>query len=483
MSHIILVGGITDEIHGRALGPYRLRTALEYQGHTCDIIDYSSILDIDNLLIIISKLINKETVGIGFSNSWIDTDKNKWLTNTFFYKLKVKYPSLKIILGGTKDLANDIIIQYVDWYITGFSDLSLPLLLDKLSGKQVSLKYFKKDNYNFIDSDIHYPVKNVNQIETVFKLADDFKNYQPITFEVSRGCIFKCSFCTHPFLGKKDFDYIRTPESIASELKRNYELFGTYRYIISDDTFNDSIEKLERFRKGIDLANLEKIELVSYIRGEMLVTKPEMIPILKDIGLKGAHFGIESLNNDARKSIGKGMEISRVLDKIREANSLLNLHSHASFILGLYNDGIDDFYKFNDFLVENKDNLFRSWRFNSLGLRKNPQSGISDIEKNPGKYQYTIKETNSQWLDWVNNKGVSKQECIIVENELNKIALLESKVAGFYLSSAWYHNVSDKDINTKTLAELNFKQLGKVSLKTRSDAVIQHLFLKNQLHK
>lgn len=478
MAHIILVGGINNDYSGRALGPYRLRTALEKSGHTCDIIDYSSILPEDILLLLISELIKSNTVAIGFSNSWIDIDShtNIWCNSHFFNRLKNQFPNIKIILGGTKDFINDIIIKYTDWYVTGFADISLPLILDKISNKSVNLIYFKKNHYNYINSDENYVVQDVNQIETVFKLDDGFKSYQPLPFETSRGCIFKCAFCTYPFLGKKNFDYIRTPESMASEFRRNWELFGTFRYTISDDTFNDGIEKLNRVRKAIDIANLEKLEFVSFLRGEMLVTKPEMIPILKDIGLKGAHFGIESFNKSARKSIGKGMDVNRVLDAIHKANAVMDLRSHASFIFGLYDDTYDDFYKWSDFLIANKNDLFASWTFNALGIRKNKLIDSSDIEKNPEKYQYKVSPTNSIWLNWVNNKGVTKQRCEYIKSRLNQIAFEHSRPSGWSLSCAWYNNISIEDINNKSLLELNLSGIGNIKLKERVNEIFQKYF-------
>ena len=86
----------------------------------------------------------------------------------------------------------------------------------------------------------------MDELETEYELEDNFKDFQPLPLEVSRGCIFKCAFCSHPFLGKKSYDYIRSPESLAKEIKRNYELFKTTRYspyliknnkIVNEDDF------------------------------------------------------------------------------------------------------------------------------------------------------------------------------------------------------------------------------------------------------
>lgn len=464
MYNVIIVGGISFDVVGRVLGPFRLRTALEDAGYPTKVVDYASALTEDQMLLLLEKLITDKTIVLGISSAWFDnvdfSDANIWVNNSFFKKFRSKYPSISIVIGGTKLMAHSLLYHNADWFLTGFSDISFVQLLHHLSKKQVNLKYMKDSTgIKIIESDTHYKVENMDLLETVFKKEDNFLSHQPLPIEIARGCIFKCSFCTHPFLGKKSYDYIRTAENLAVEFKRNYELFGTTRYFFADDTFNDSIEKIDRVKRAIDIAKLPSFEFVGYIKPELLVTIPEMIPMLKDIGLRGAHFGIESLNHRARKLVGKGMEVQKIFDVTEKLRSSNNVKIHASLILGLPGDTVSDFNNWQSFMTENQDKLFSSWKYHSLGIM---QSGYSLIEKNPLSYGYTVKPmSNSVFFAWQNDTGLTSAECYLLAKYLNTRSNKIAKVAGWTLGSAWFFDISNNDIDNKTFNSLNLSHIAR----------------------
>ena len=70
--------------------------------------------------------------------------------------------------------------------------------------------------------------------------------------EWSRGCIFKCAFCTYPILGVRD-DHSRDENDLYEEMIENYERWGTKYYALADETVNDYHEKLERYAKVIKI--------------------------------------------------------------------------------------------------------------------------------------------------------------------------------------------------------------------------------------
>ena len=485
MFNAIIVGGISYDKLGRPLGPFRLRTAAENSGYTLKVVDYAWAFDEDKMLELLQNLITKETKVLGISAAWFDkhhdNSANAWATQSFFDKFKKINPQITIVTGGTKTNSQPLLFNNSNWFITGFSDIAFIRLLDFLSGKDVNLKYWKNSNVKIVQADAHYPVSNMDALETVYKLEDNFLEHQPMPLEVSRGCIFKCAFCTHPFLGKKSYDYIRSAESLANELLRNYQLFGTYRYTISDDTFNDSYEKIDIVNKAIEISKLPKFEFVGYIRPELLITKPEMLPKLISLGLKGAHLGIESMNNQSRKVIGKGMDINKVLDvveKLREGNVRL----HASFIAGLPYDKEEDIIMSNDLLIENRHRYFHSWTFNGLGLAKS-ESGeaYSLFEKDPAAYGIeTFEIPNSPWLGWKNNLGITHKRANEIAKECNNKSFQYMQFAGWSLAQAWFHNLTEDQIKNQThktvnidsivkrngieRANLNFSQIVKSSL-------------------
>lgn len=464
-THAIILGGILRDLTGRPLGPYRLRTSLAKHGFRAEVIDYSWACKENQLLAILESFVTQETLILGISTTWFsstkdkdDADFNRWFTPSFFDKVRRTWPWLKIVIGGTRGAlvhGSEVLKEKAEWWLHGFADIGLVELLKYLSGQPNNLKFTKDiyDSTNVVDCNRNHLVVNMDDLETVYEAGDYFKSYQPISLEVSRGCIFTCSFCTHPFLGKKSYEYIRTPESLASELARNYELFGTTRYIITDDTFNDSTEKLERVLRAIDISKIPNFEFVSYIRAELLATKPEMIPLLKQLNIRGGFIGLESMNKEARTAVGKGMDVNRVLDALNNLKTNSNAMLHASMIVGLPGDTIEDAYSWLE--TFKRDQLFNDWGFQSLGLTFDEFGrGESIFSREPGKYGFTIigksgepgKPGPRSYL-WKSKTNLTDDQASKAAGELNDMSRELVGAGGFGVADYWYHNATEDQIN------------------------------------
>lgn len=450
----ILFFGQSLEMAGRGIGGYRLRTAAKKAGYNILIIDFVGDINSDQIQQIIASNYSENLKFIGFSTSWIDISNEKsfsWLNEDFFVSVKNKFPSLKIITGGHDELNRKLLLKYSNYHFHGFSDNTFVEFLKMINGRDDYKLQMTKNNLLFkgqyIDSNNSDPVIDPNTIETVFEKDDGFERFQPIPIEISRGCIFRCGFCRHPFQGKKEYDsYQRSSENIAKELSRNYELFGTTRYTIMDDTFNDSIEKIDRLRKAIDIANLPKFEFVAYIRPELLVTKPEMITMLGDLGLRGAFFGIESFNKVARKAIGKGTDIERILDAAHKMASYNNnqMLIHASLIVGLPSESREEILKTQEFL-NSLDSPFRSWYWQALGIRNDgisPKDSQSIFDKKFEDYGYEIPLNSRIWK----NEYFDFYSAHDFTNKLNKETSEKQRYAGWRVAGAWQVNMPEDEI-------------------------------------
>lgn len=463
--HAIILGGIFKDSVGRPLGPYRLRTSAAEHGFAVGVIDYAWFLDKNQLLEILAQLITKETLVLGLSTVWFDSPRfkqlgqgNEWFSAEFFDEFKQRWPHIEIVIGGTKpslQLGSEQMAKYAKWWLIGFSDIGFVELLKHLRDR-TNFIYTPNTlggiNIKTTDCNIFYKVENMDDLETVFVKEDGFLSHQPISLEVSRGCIFKCSFCSHPFLGKKSSEYIRSAESIARELKRNYELFGTSRYTITDDTFNDSMEKLDRVERAIELSGIPNFEFTSYIRAELIATKPEMIESLKRLNCRGAQIGIESLGKEARQAIGKGMDSERVMEALAKFKATTGAKLTTGMIVGLPGDTLDDCKSYSATLE--KEKVFDDWIFSPLGLYYDKDmQGLSIFDKEPEKYGYTItsrghENQGSYTSGWINKLGITEKDAVATARELNDHIRTVSRPGGFHVSSFWYHGFSNEDINT-----------------------------------
>jgi len=473
---VIYIGG--NIYGGRVIAGFRLRTELQKHGYQMLVIESAAVMSTTEFKSLLDNVITEKTIVIGFSMMWLGGfgDKgHEWCTDEFFQQLKTEYPNIKLVGGGpTKKCMvrkSEIIYENCDWIFSGFSDDSFPRFLNYLNKKSNhGFKYFIEEGKRVISGNKLFPLKTPDDIATVFEPEDNFLPYQPIPLEVSRGCIFKCTFCHHPFQAITDPDkYIRTPKNLAEELKRNYDMFGTYRYFIMDDTFNDSMEKLDRLHCAIDIAKLPNFEFVSYIKPELLVTKPQMIPKLIQMGLASGIVGMESLKKETRKSIGKGMDAYKILDVIANMRSNSKVTFYSGFIVGLPYESLDEVQKTQEFLIENRDTLFSAWQWLGLGITKN---GISELDKNPEKHGYTVLGENvNNFINWKNDY-TNNIEAHEYANQLctdgNKYCL----TSGYDLPHAWHLNIPTEEIAKTTSYQFEYYSKGVASMRKMAKATL-----------
>ena len=481
----IFIGGNRHLVGGRILAGYRLRTEGRKYGYETLVVDTGPSMTSYELISLLEKVITKKTILLGFSTAWLDGYKPwsnvEWISDDFFNQLKNKFPHAKLVSGGPGGPWVDgstTIYKNSDWSLVGFSDIAYTKLLDLLSGKKDhGLKYFVDTNNGkkVVQSDSNHVIINPNDIETVLEPDDKFLSHQPIPLEVSRGCIFRCSFCTHPFQGAKDFDsYQRTPESLANELKRNFEYFGTTRYNLMDDTFNDSMEKLDRLHRAIDLAKIPDFKFTSYIKPELLVTKPGMIDKMKALGIEGGFVGLESMNPIARKSIKKGMQFDKVADAIKLFKQRTNVKLMGSYITGLPGDTIDSQHATQAYMIKNQDDFCATWTFQSLIMYiDNYGNSTSEMARDPTKFGYEVFKkipriisNTGNFLYW-KNEYMDSTISGKLTMQLNTDARSVQRAGGWFVSTAWHMGISDIDIETKRIIDLKLLK-GPVFERTRA---------------
>jgi hypothetical protein len=159
---------------------------------------------------------------------------------------------------------------------------------------------------------------------------------ETLPIEIARGCIFQCKFCSYPLNGKKSLDHIKDLNLLQEEFIENYKKYGVTRYLFLDDTFNDSVEKLEMMEE-ISRKLPFRLEYWAYIRLDLVASKPHTLKLLHNSGLRAAHLGIETLNKKTGSIIGKGADPEKLIETIQliKKQYAHQLLLHASFIVGL----------------------------------------------------------------------------------------------------------------------------------------------------
>lgn len=437
----------------KSFGVYKIARELRIAGYEVAVIHHLHVFSFEEVKAILKRLISAKTLFVGFNNTffravdddgsvhnWSDTVLGTMLPLGREYNTPLKdyikslNPNCRTVLGGpTAD--DKFHNQDFDYVVIGYADKSVVNLANHLCWGE-ELIYSEQGTH--IDNIISDPVAKG------FDFANrkmEYKHYDCITpgetlfLEVARGCIFRCSFCSFPLNGKKKLDFIKTKAILIEELTENWQKFGITKYILLDDTFNDSVEKIQLISEVSQAVPFE-FEFWAYIRLDLLAAHPETIDVIIDAGLRGCQFGIESINPRTCKSIGKGMNPQRQIETLRYIKNKYGhrVFLHASFIAGLPYESKESMIETYEFFLREGDSLLDSAEVHPMAIedyRDSRRTFRSKISEDPESYGQILRSDSSNgayYTDWENEHTDSLEAYRIAnsysarfEEHMNKI--------------------------------------------------------------
>ena len=392
-------------------GPYRLRTHLANAGYGIEVVDYLEHWTDDEIMEVISDRYGRGMLFVGFSVTFGGNVEPEILS-----RIRGRWPDLRIIIGGSSPNENIYAKQkrfqgLVDGLFYGHAENALLEYIRHLAGEQNRFRWHGEIGngtmYAMSQEDI--PYDDTDDLSISWQDGDPVHYVKALPIEISRGCIFKCKFCNYRLTGKKKFDYIRGVDNLADEFKRNHDMYGIRTYMFSDDTFNDSNHKLDMVAKAIARSGVD-ITFSAYIRYELLHRRPEQIGMLADMGMHAAVVGVESMNENARKAIGKGLDNDELMDVLgRLKASKRDLLVNTNFIIGLPEDSIDSILAAGDWLLGQSRRYLDSWWWRPLGISNNRLNMQSEIGGDPGRYGYEMDPNGRDWRNSYTDSGRAAQ--------------------------------------------------------------------------
>lgn len=461
---IIFTDVPSAEWFGRGYGAYRLATQIRDNGYSALTVDYSSTLDWEKFKKIIDLAVSDDTLFVGFSTTWFPYGDNRFKNKRYLVGFKsqetnpavdfhpdvhewygkslsqeasvgnlyryVDYiksvnPKVKVIVGGAK--ANEYIHEPVDNVFVGYSEAMIIDYLNSISGRG------PKRIFNKI---IDYDVKGYNfdfrKSQTIYVDDDILLPEEVSTFEFSRGCIFNCAFCSFPHRGQKTWEYIKYKEVIREELLTNWEKYGIYRYVITDDTFNDSTGKLELINEVIQSLPF-KPKFWAYVRLDLISRYPEQAQLLKDIGVVEAYYGLECWGDNTAKAIRKGGDRNKKIEGMKIAKECWgdDVYVISLIVVGLPRDTLKDLEDCAQWYEQEGHKYIDCLSYCGFAMRAPDDSAmhtfLSDIEKDPTKYGYSFPNPEEDPIGWqrnddgdITNKAQADSLCIEYNKRLSK---------------------------------------------------------------
>ena len=404
MYDIIIFTDNTDDMQiSIPLGAFKIASVLRKNGYKTLVINHLSKFNLDELKILIDVVMTDSVALVGFSTTFLKNSsfsnndtlgflpQGKSFENDLFEYIRNKNEKVKFVLGGanTSMMCSNKNINYV---ILGYAEASIVNLMNHLK-HGVTLEKATKNIFGItVIDDRTAPTYNFNQDEMIWEKTD-ICNHTVLPLEIGRGCIFKCKFCSYPLNGKKNVDYIKHPDVFYNELLRNYTEFKIKHYFFVDDTFNDTVEKLNQLEQVVKRLPFQPI-FWCYARLDLICTRPETLDTLYNIGCRAFYFGIETLNERTGRIIGKGYDREKQIQMIALIKEKYpSISMHGSFIMGLPEEPLESLLKTVDQLLKGEI-LLDSWMMKPLYIMSTKSiSFLSDIDINPEKYGYIIKES------------------------------------------------------------------------------------------
>lgn len=494
--NVILLSDIGNQIPmEKTIGPFKIAKQLRDAGFEVAVVHHLMTFSVSEIKHILTNLISSQTLFVGVNNYFYKKVANQNVFELIYpdpgsiiphgkeYNIQIKNllkeinPNCKLVLGGpsASDVEHNKIFDYV---LLGYAEISSINLAKHLLDSTTKLEKSKKSIFGpiIVDDSKAESYDFVNHIME-YQDHDAILDNETMVMEVGRGCIFKCKFCSYPLNGKKKLDFIRVEENLYRELMTNYEKYGTTRYTVSDDTLNDSVEKCEM------LYNLrQKLpfqpEFWAYIRLDLLAAHPETIDMLYQSGLRAPFYGIESLNEESAKFIGKGGSRDRLIDTLKFIKKKYgnSINQTGSFIFGLPRESLKSMEQTAEWLLS-EDNPLDTWDIFPLMLRDTnlihaTNGFISDFDLNWKKYGYTdtgsksLKYFKEGAIVWRNEYTDFNYVTSYIE-EINKLSQQKkiNRVGGrIALVIASLTNIKLEDIFNKRFDEVDWHLLDKLKL-------------------
>lgn len=266
-------------------------------------------------------------------------------STTFEYKetkeiasfIKSFSPFTKIVVGGPHAtlmrgelLKND---PNIDFCISGDGEYSfLDLINGSLYRRIAGLSWrengevFNNEEKEIEDLD-KLPFPDYSRFE-LNRYNDILRSFRILT---SRGCPFKCIYCTVGKIMGKKFR-ARTPEHVIKEIKMLSRKYGAKKFNFVDDNFSFDIN---RAKKICELMIKEKLHIFWTLGNGVRVDSldEELVSLMKKSGCSLVAFGIESVDEGVLKNLRKGITLPQI-EKALKLTKKYNILTKGFFLIG-----------------------------------------------------------------------------------------------------------------------------------------------------
>ncbi|MBF0472797.1 MAG: radical SAM protein [Nitrospirae bacterium] len=313
---------------------------------------------------------------------------------TFYPKETLGFNDIDIIVRGEGEITLQELISQID--------KKLPL--NDING--IAFKH----NGEIIITSNRQPIEDLDSIpfpdRNLFK-KDYYKCYTTVVrqkpcFSIvsSRGCHFKCNFCSSPDFWQKQ--RLRSPKNIVDEIEMLVNNLGAKEIMFVVDTFNATLEHAKELcQEIID----RKLKISWRTNARVYPIDEELVKLMKRAGCWLVYYGVENGNPEMMKKIGKAITPEKVI-RAFDITEKAGIRTFAYFIIGLPGETEQSIKEtialqkkiHPDFMVYGKPMIFPGTRLYEIAVSQGIASPVADGQYYTVPY-YITKEMTEEVMD------------------------------------------------------------------------------------
>jgi len=327
-------------------------------------------------------------------------------------KYKIKYPKVKIIVGGVhiQGSRKEFQVNGVDYVFHSQSLNTFKLLIERILNNNKDVLNSGVDSYVTNSNGGYWHTGNNEIIYQNEEIIADRSMFYQISNKVrylekgkvaliksSVGCLYNCSYCY--------CKEINSGHHIKANYKKIFEEIGNieanYFWIVDDVLFSsrsDALEMIDEIKKR----NL-KIKIIAYLRADFILKNNDLLNELREIGLVEVIVGFEATNNDELKAYEKttnALDYPEVIRLLRKDNIEL-----TALFMVQPDYGIKEFKNLRDFIKNNSIDVFTISIFTPIkGTKIYEQLKPNLVTQNPKNFDFmhlVLKSKIPKWLFYI----------------------------------------------------------------------------------
>lgn len=275
--------------------------------------------------------------------------------------VKARLPAVRIVAGGPYPSAcpeEMLGCEAVDAVAIGEGDATFPALLDALDagapldgvaglalrreGRPVRTP--PRPRVEDLDA-LPWPARDLLPMERYRPSPLHYRALPAFSVVCGRGCPWRCTFCSCAKVFRGRYT-VRSPESVAAEVRALVTERGAREILFWDDTFG--LTRAWTLRLCELLAPL-KVGWSAWMRVDLV--EPDVLRAMRAAGCWHVSYGVESGNQGVLDGIRKGFEVAQVKQAFRWTREA-GLEARGTFILGMPGDTWDTMMQTIDLAIE-----------------------------------------------------------------------------------------------------------------------------------